>query len=570
MPGWQSRHEAGGDVSSTIAQPRSTGRNRGRWVLGRLFPDGIRPLRTARLAPVPRATAIAGLVAIAGLAVLVLTGWRGPEATTPVLGNSYWPLILPVTIVSAGLVVALLAMAAATSSTPRRLALGAVCSLLALWSLDSLPQWPFRLALVLLGVGMVMIAFIPSRRLTYLVRLLLAALPFAAAAAASVSKGGIQADIAALRAMQLGTVTALVIAAIGAFGLVSALQARHERTAHLIEGRASIVVLVLVLTAKLALLASLYSRVTGDWLGGEPYWRPRLNQPLSWLHACVVAALILWVVTRSWRRPLVARGFRTGAAVVAAGSSLGYLLGAVVGVLASATTALNPAADTSGLFAAASTMVDALGNLQLVLALGVLVSAAVWTVRRRPWSTGWYVWLLAGVWLVPPLVGIALPEQPITFWATPGQVDTAITLGTTGYAILAAARGELRGRATLMVRLLVIPFLVINGAQLFPASWTEGLVALGVVASAVVSLGLDAPRVSADPRTHQRASMALVATQLALITTVVYLAPDAALSGQLDTAAASAWLWLALPVAGVLAARARPALDVEPAPAITN
>ncbi len=516
------------------------------------------------MARVPRATAIAGLAAIAALAVPVLTGWRGPEGTTPVLGNTYWPLLLPLTILSAGLVTALLAMTAVASGPARRVALGAVGTLLALWALDSLPQWPVRLAIVLLGTVMVMTAFSPARwAIPYLVRLVLTVLPFAAAAIAGLGQGGIQADIAALRALQLGTVTALVIAAIGAFGLVSALQARHERAAHLIEGRASVALLVVVLTAKLALLVALYLHVTGDWLGGEPYWRPRLSQPLSWLHAAGVATLIVWVVTRSWQRPLVARGFRPLAAVVAAGSGLGYLVGAVVGVLASAVTALNPAADATGLFVAAGALVDSLGLLQLTLAVGILVSAVVWTLRRRAWTTGWYLWLLSGLWLVPPLVGVALPEQPITFWATPGQVDTAITLAAAGYAIVSATRGELRSRATLLVRLLVIPFLVINGAQLFPASWTQGLLALGVVASAVVSLGLDAPRVSADPRTHQRTVTALVAAQLALITTVVYLAPDAALSGQLDTAASSAWLWLALPVAGVLAARARPAPTAE-------
>ncbi len=566
MSWWPSpQHEDGSDPRATATAPTSTVRRLERWVLDRLFPDGVRPLRVARMAPAPRITVVGGLTAIAALAVLVVTGWRGPEATTPVLGNSYWPLLLPLTILSTGLVTALLAMTAVVSGPARRLALGAVGTLLALWAMDSLPQWPFRLALVLLGTAMVLTAFSPARwPLPHPVRLLLTVLPFAAAAVASLGQGGIQADIAALRALQLGTVTALVIAAIGAFGLVSALQARHERAAHLIEGRASVALLVVVLVAKFALLVALYLHVTGDWLGGEPYWRPRLSQPLSWLHAAGVAALIVCVVTRSWQRPLVARAFRPLAAVVAAGSGLGYLLGAVVGVLASAMTALNPAADATGLFVAAGAIVDSLGLLQLTLAVGILVSAVVWSLRRRPWTTGWYLWLLSGLWLVPPLIGVTLPEQPVTFWATPGQVDTMITLAAAGYATVAAARGQLRSRATLLVRLLVIPFLVINGAQLFPGSWTQGLLGLGVVASAVVSLGLDAPKVSADPRTNQRTVSALVAAQLALLTTVVYLAPDAALSGQLDTAAASAWLWLALPVAGVLAARAGPDPVVEP------
>jgi hypothetical protein len=516
---------------------------------------------------VPRITATAGLIAIAGLAAMVLAGWRGPEAATPVLGNPYWPLLLPVTILSAGLVTALLAMAAGASTTMRRWALRAVCALLALWALDSLPQWPFRLALVLLGLGTVMAAFSSPRwPLTELQRLLMATVPFAGAAVVSLTQGGIQADIAALRALQLGTESALVVAAIGALGVVSALQARHERAAHLIEGRASVAILVTVLAVKLMLLAALYLHLTGDWLGGEPYWRPRLNQPLSWLHAALVAALILSVVARSWRRPLEARGFRSRAAVIAASSALGYLVGTIVSVLATAATALDPMADAALLFVAAGAMIDSLDVLQLGLAVGILVSAVFWTLRRRPWSTGWYLWLLSGAWLLPPLLGIALPDQPITFWATPGQVDTIITLGVAGYAILLAARAELRSHATLLVRLLLIPFLVINGARLFPDSWTQGLLGLGVVASAVVSFVLDGPRVSADPRTNQRTVTALVASQLALITTFVYLVPDAALSGQLDTAAEGAWLWLALPVAGVLAARARPSSVVDLVP----
>jgi hypothetical protein len=252
--------------------------------------------------------------------------------------------------------------------------------------------------------------------------------------------------------------------------------------------------------------------------------------------------------------------------VLAAGSALGYLVGTIVGVLATAATALNPTADPAWLFAVAGSLIDSLDLIQLALAAVIVVSAAIWTLRRRPWSTGWYLWLLAGVWLLPPLLGIALPDQPVTFWATPGQVDTLITVGVAGYAILAATRGELRSRATLMARLLVIPFLVINGARLVPASWTQGLLGLGVVASAVVALALDAPRVSADPRRNQRTVTALVASQLALVTTFVYLVAEAALSGQLDTAAEGAWLWLAIPVAGVLAARARPAPFVDPVP----
>jgi len=551
----------------TTAEPTPGSRRAARWVLDRLFPDGVRPVRLSRMDPAPRITTIAGLGAVAVLSVLVVTGWRGREAVTPVLGNPYWPLLLPVTILSAGLVTALLAMAAVASTPLRRLALGAVSALLALWAMDSLPDWPFRLSLVLLGLGMVIAAFsTPRLPLPHPVRLVLATLPFAGAAIASTAQGGIQADLAALRALQVGTVAALVVAAIGTLGVVSALQARHERAAHLIEGRASVTVLGLVLALKLALLAGLYLRLTGDLLGGEPYWRPRLNQPLSWLHAGVVAALILSVVARSWRRPLEGRGFRPLAAVIAAGSALGYLVGTIVGVLATAATALNPTADPAWLFAVAGSLIDSLDLIQLALAAVIVVSAAIWTLRRRPWSTGWYLWLLAGVWLLPPLLGIALPDQPVTFWATPGQVDTLITVGVAGYAILAATRGELRSRATLMARLLVIPFLVINGARLIPASWTQGLLGLGVVASAVVALALDAPRVSADPRRHQRTVTALVASQLALITTFVYLVADAALSGQLDTAAEGAWLWLAIPVAGVLAARARPAPFVDPVP----
>lgn len=537
-----------------------------------MFPDGLHPVRLQRVGTSARVLLATGLVLVAGLALLALTGWRGPQELSPVLGYPYFPALLPLTALAGGVASALLALVARSARTPARVTMAAGAVAVSLWVQDSVARWPFGTVVVLAGVTLVTLAFVPAPWLDrFGLRYGLLAVPFVVAAVAGATGDGTEIDLAALRAMQAGTVSALVVAALAAFALVTALHTRHQRVARAIEGRAPPWLLAAVLALKSAALLALYLRLTGDWLGGEPYWRPRLNQPLSWLHAALVATVILVVAVRSWARPLAGAGFTRWAAILAAGAGFGYLVAALAGVIATAGSALRPDADVSGVLAMASQVIDGQEVVQVGVAAGLLVLGVYGLIRRRAWTSGVVLQLLGGLWLLPPLVGIAIPEQPVTFWATPGQVDTMLTIGVALYVVRAGLVGTLRQDTTLLVRLLVIPTIVVNGDRLLPESWTAPLLTVAIVMSTVVALALDAPPVSPDRRRNERTLGLLVAGQVALLTAYLYLLPDAELTGQLDTAARGAWLWLAVPAAGVLAARAvrqpdPPGSGSQPAP----
>ena len=104
----------------------------------------------------------------------------------------------------------------------------------------------------------------------------------------------------------------------------------------------------------------------------------------------------------------------------------------------------------------------------------------------------------------------------------------------------------------------MIPSVVLNATHLFPESWTDEVIKYIVVATALVALLVRAPRVSAGIRRNERTVSMLVAVQLATLAVYLFLVPFAELDRFAATNSLVAWLWLAVPVAGVLLA------DVEP------
>jgi len=215
--------------------------------------------------------------------------------------------------------------------------------------------------------------------------------------------------------------------------------------------------------------------------------------------------------------------------------------------------AVSPTADTSGLFAFPNWVIDHVERVQLVVGGAILLAALVELWIRRTLTSGLYLWLAAGTWLVPALLGLAFAsENSPTAWAAPGQVETLLTAAVLVIALSRRAAGV--NRRGLMV-LIVVPLVVLHLDSFWPKAWMDHVTQIAVVAAAVVALWLNPSPVYADRRRNERSRSLLVAGQLGLLTLYLYLLTDADLASGLGSSTTIAWLWLGIPVTAVLTAR---------------
>lgn len=524
-------------------------------------------IRLSRMGVVPRVIVVVELALTSLLAVMVLGGWRGPQGVSPFDGKPYWQLLLPLTLAALGVISVAVSIAAVRSAPLSRLLLSAVPVVLALVAMDSLPLGPPRGWLMALGVagvafGLVKLKSSPGFTIA---QSAIAFLPFAASAAAAATGTAVEQALAAIGTASLAPSAGIGLATLAMFALAASLQAHHEHANSAMRWRVTVPAVVVALVIKVVLLAALYLHLTGGVLGGPNLWRPRVDQPLSWVHAFVVAILIVCVAVRSWDRPLVAHNFSLRLTAITVGAAVMELTALVTLITIRVVSSLSPTTDTTPFFTVLAWVIEHNEGLQLGVGIGILAIAVAESAIRRPWTTGSYLWLVAGLWLVPPLTGIALfADSTLTFWATPGQVDTALAVIVAGLLVV---KGTSIGHPRILLRLILIPSVVIHAVNLFPESWTKQFLPLAVVSSVVIALAVKAPRTSADLRRNERTLCLLVAAHLGLLAAYLFVLPNAELSEGLSIATTAAWLWLSIPVTAVLLTRVAPS-PIPPAPSL--
>ena len=364
------------------------------------------------------------------VAALILTEWRGPKEVDAISGSVRWPLLFSVVVIALGGVSVGLSIAAVRSRPVSRLLLSFLFLAILLVTLDSLPSSSARPWLVSLGIacGAFAIVDLTRSRTAMAAQAALAFLPFAFVAVQVATADGGADPLVRGRTESLADFAAIAVAALATFALAAALQANHQRTNRLIQRRVTIRAVVIALAIKVLVLCALYLHLVGQAFGGEQLWQIRANHPLSWLHAAVIAGLIVGVTARSWRRPLISRGFVPRLAAICVAAALMELAAIASQIAIHMVGSVSPHSATPWFHTAPVWVIDHNPQLQLGFGVAILAFALAEVAVRRPWTIGSYLWLVAGAWLVPPLVGIAMfSDADITFWASPGQVDIALT-----------------------------------------------------------------------------------------------------------------------------------------------
>lgn len=507
------------------------------------------------LDPAVRVVVVLGHVVAALLCVMVATGWRGPAVPNTITGDTYRPWQALVTVVALGLVTAAVSIGAVRAAPLARLGLSATAVVLSFLTLAPLPDGPAHGWLVALGSACTAAALgLPSgSNVREVARCALVGVAPALAFVATLRSSEVDQALTALRSRGLAPSAAILLSLLAVFALASSVQEQRERSARLLAWRVTRRAVLAAAALKLALLATLYLHVTGGFLGGEAFWRPRLDRPLSWVHAAVVAVLIVVVAVQTRRQPLVAGDFTPRLGAVALGVGLMELAALATLVAVTIVSTLLPTTDTNPLFAFPNWVIEHVEPLQLVAGGAILVAAVAETAVRRRLTAGLYLWLAAGVWLVPALLGIAFASGATpTAWAAPGQVETLITLAV---VVMAATRrpADLDSRALML--LVVVPLVVLHADSFWPDAWTDHLTQVAVIAAVVIALWLNPPHAYAARRRNERSRALVMAGQLGLLTLYLYLFDDAQQSGLLGSTTTIAWLWLGIPVTAVLTAR---------------
>lgn len=226
-------------------------------------------------------------------------------------------------------------------------------------------------------------------------------------------------------------------------------------------------------------------------------WDPLAKAPISWLHAIVVAALIVAVAVRSVRRPLLRSRERRVTAALAVAGNAHLAAGAaviIVGMLIAAVT---------GGFVIVEVPPVVVAALKFV---GVVAITAVVLLPPFRGTAARALAIVSGAYLVPltlngllGALGIALPPGIAGFPATPVQVLLALLLVALAGAAVPAVRRELG--TGLVVRLAVVPIVAVHAGWLLPAAWSEaGRVVL--VVGVVLAVLLFLPKLSDDRERH--------------------------------------------------------------------
>ncbi len=494
------------------------------------------------------------------LCLMILTGWRGPAVLNRFTGTPYWPWQSILTVVALGVITVTTTIACVRSTPARRALLSGVAVVLALLTMDALGLGSARVWLVVLGLASLVtaLALPPGGRDRETVRCALAAVPALMALVATVRSSDVEQALAAVRGRGLAPSAAILLSLLTIFALTVSVEGQRERTGRLLHWRVTTRAVLAAAVLKLLLLGALYLHLTGGFLGGDVFWRARVDQPWSWVHAALVAGLMVGVAVPSSRRPLEPGGFTPRLAAVSLGVGIMQVTALATLVAITVVNTVSPLADTASLFALPDWVIDHVEVVQLVIAGAILLAASTQLAVRRTLTAGLYLWLAAGVWLVPALLGIAFASDTSpTAWAAPGQVETVVTLAVLAMAVARRPAG-FQPRALML--LVVVPLVVLHLDSFWPEAWTDQVTQIAVVLAVVIALWLNPPPAFADRRRNERSRALLVSGQLGVLTLYLYLFNDAQLSGLLGSSTTIAWLWLGIPITAVLTARvaARP------------
>jgi len=270
-------------------------------------------------------------------------------------------------------------------------------------------------------------------------------------------------------------------------------------------------------------------------------WSPFAKEsPLSWVHAVVVAALIVLVGWRSARRPLRRFGERRIAAALAGVGNVELVLGSAV---------------ILGAFLVAVVAGDAqfpdawLTWVPVLKVVGVVVIGACALLPRLRGTAARVLAAISFVYLLPATAqgalisaGVELPAGVAGFAATPVQIMLLLL----GCALVAAVVGLWRASAprALVLRLAVVPFIAVHAGWLLPVAWSDfgrWLLVLGIVASLLLFL----PAPDPDPARRGAALLGASVGQLLAIAVAALAIPSLYEDG---TLVVLGLLWLAVTV----------------------
>ena len=510
------------------------------------------------LEPPLRWVVLAGYGSAGVLCVLILTGWLGAEEV-PYPGITVRSMVQLVTLVTVGLLAALLALAAARHRGWRRAGAAALTVLLAGFACGWLPHGGIRVALVVpLLLGAVAAALWPlSVQPIEWARIVLAALPGLLAAAWQPFLGVADRTLNGISTAGLVPQAAIGLSALAVYAAVSSLSEHRDRLARVLTGPTRLGRLVTMLVLKVLLLVALFAGLTGDLLGGRSSWGPGLSHPLSWLHAGVLAGVVALMAVSSVTRPLIDAGVQPRLAILGLILAIAQL-GALAAILV---VTLLSVFDLSGLpvLGFVNLLIDHSETVQWV-AVAILGLGCVLSVpRRSSLSTGWWLGAVSVLWLVPPLLGIAF-EPAVVFWATPARVDAALTIAVGVLLLVPGVRND-PARRRMLLALLVAPVLM-HLENLLPDAWSNALLRVTFVLAALNVLFWAAPPVRSDPHVAGRQRCLAVAGQLGILVAAFFVLQSGDLSTGPGTSAQLAWLWFSVPFVALITVRQRSADSV--------
>lgn len=286
-------------------------------------------------------------------------------------------------------------------------------------------------------------------------------------------------------------------------------------------------------------------------------WTP-LGQPaLSWVHAAIVAALVVLVAARSVRHPLRrSRERRVTAALAVAGNA--DLAAGVIVILAGLVVAA-----ASGEFFAPDIPPVAVAVLKVA---GVVVITLVALLPPFRGTAARALAVVTGAYLVPLTLhgllveaGVALPPGVAGFPATPVQVTLLLLVVAVVGAAVPAVRRALG--AALVVRLAVVPLVAVHAGWLLPAAWSE-LGRLVLVVGVVLALLFLLPELARDRDRHAVDLLTASGTQLLALVVFLLALPSFLDDPQLVVLGL---FWLSIAVIAALTVRtthgAEPAAD---------
>jgi len=270
-------------------------------------------------------------------------------------------------------------------------------------------------------------------------------------------------------------------------------------------------------------------------------WSPFAKEsPLSWLHAALVAGLVVAVGWRSTRRPLRRLGERRIAAALATVGNVELLLGSVVIVGALLVAVVMGSATFPADW------------LEWVPALKVGGVVVIGLSALLPWMRGTAARVLAAisaVYLLPATTqnalvaeGVELPRGIAGFAATPVQIMLLLLASSVVLAVVGLARASVP--RPLVLRLAIVPFIAVHAGWLLPVAWSDlgrWLLVLGIIASLVLFL----PTPDADPARRGIGLLAASGAQLLAITVAALAIPSLYEDG---TLVVLGLLWLAVTV----------------------